>query len=310
MPSAISQPTPEDVPGIAPAEAARRLREVSAALARLAKLDSLGRLVAAAPREACAAAGFDRAMLSNLRAGQLRFASLSDEHFDPDVAADFGRLARAARPRLADCPPEHEAAAKQEPVIVRDAQHARSVFRPLVHFARTPAYVVAPITQRGMTIALLHADRVVDPRPLDRFDAELLQIFATGLGWLMRNLVLARRPVVEDLGGAWIDEAIDELTSATAPAALPPVAGLALAPPDPRLGGTGRGAPLTSREREVIALMAGGASNAGIAETLVISEATVKSHVRHILRKLEASNRTEAVSRFHAVGGAPGLPRP
>ena len=48
--------------------------------------------------------------------------------------------------------------------------------------------------------------------------------------------------------------------------------------------------------------MSEGASNASIGRALVISQATVKSHVRHILRKLGAANRTEAVSLFLATG--------
>jgi DNA-binding NarL/FixJ family response regulator len=55
---------------------------------------------------------------------------------------------------------------------------------------------------------------------------------------------------------------------------------------------------LTRRELEVLALMAAGANNAGIAERLVIAEGTVKSHVKHILRKLRAANRAEAVARY------------
>jgi DNA-binding NarL/FixJ family response regulator len=58
---------------------------------------------------------------------------------------------------------------------------------------------------------------------------------------------------------------------------------------------------LTARESDVLQLMAEGASNASIGKALVISQATVKSHVRHILRKLGATNRTEAVSLFLAV---------
>jgi DNA-binding NarL/FixJ family response regulator len=52
---------------------------------------------------------------------------------------------------------------------------------------------------------------------------------------------------------------------------------------------------LTERERQVLALLAEGSSNQAIAETLYISERTVKFHVSAILGKLTASNRTEAV---------------
>jgi DNA-binding NarL/FixJ family response regulator len=61
---------------------------------------------------------------------------------------------------------------------------------------------------------------------------------------------------------------------------------------------TGRGKEdiLTGREREILQLLADGMSNADVAEKLFISQETVKSHVRHILSKLEADTRTQAVA--------------
>jgi DNA-binding NarL/FixJ family response regulator len=56
---------------------------------------------------------------------------------------------------------------------------------------------------------------------------------------------------------------------------------------------------LTRREVEVLELMAQGRTNAAIATQLVISEGTVKQHVKHVLRKLRAENRAEAVSRLY-----------
>lgn len=60
--------------------------------------------------------------------------------------------------------------------------------------------------------------------------------------------------------------------------------------------------PLSPREREVLARLAKGFTTAEIAADLVISASTVKTHVRHILEKLEAANRTEAVARAAAMG--------
>jgi ATP/maltotriose-dependent transcriptional regulator MalT len=55
--------------------------------------------------------------------------------------------------------------------------------------------------------------------------------------------------------------------------------------------------PLTSRELEVLQMLAAGKSNQAIADELVVTLDTVKKHVSHLLGKLGAANRTETVSR-------------
>ncbi|MEP7025601.1 MAG: helix-turn-helix transcriptional regulator, partial [Actinomycetota bacterium] len=57
--------------------------------------------------------------------------------------------------------------------------------------------------------------------------------------------------------------------------------------------------PLTGREREVAALLAGALSNRQIAAKLVLSERTVESHVRSILAKTQCANRTEFVAQWN-----------
>jgi DNA-binding NarL/FixJ family response regulator len=59
---------------------------------------------------------------------------------------------------------------------------------------------------------------------------------------------------------------------------------------------------LSDREMDVLECLAQGMTTAQIAEELYISENTVKTHVRHILDKLDASNRAEAVSKAIQMG--------
>lgn len=59
---------------------------------------------------------------------------------------------------------------------------------------------------------------------------------------------------------------------------------------------------LSKREMEVLDCLAQGKTSAQIASNLFITENTVKTHVRHILEKLEAANRAEAVSRAIQLG--------
>jgi LuxR family maltose regulon positive regulatory protein len=59
---------------------------------------------------------------------------------------------------------------------------------------------------------------------------------------------------------------------------------------------------LSERELEVLHLLAAGLTNRQIAEQLIVSISTVKSHVHHISGKLDVSNRTQAVARARQLG--------
>ena len=60
--------------------------------------------------------------------------------------------------------------------------------------------------------------------------------------------------------------------------------------------GEGQGVPLSGREREILGLIAGGDSGAQIAEALVLSPETVRTHIRNAMSKLGASSRAQAVA--------------
>ena len=59
---------------------------------------------------------------------------------------------------------------------------------------------------------------------------------------------------------------------------------------------------LTSREREVLTLLAKGRSNSELADALVVSEATAKTHVRNVLAKLDLRDRVHAVVFAYECG--------
>ena len=129
----------------------------------------------------------------------------------------------------------------------------------------------------------------------------------------------ARGYLTKDAGAAEIRQALQQVVGGQA--VIDPavqhhlVDAIAVAPPaagpgdSPAAGTTGPEEPgrplpdgLTPREAEVLGLIAEGLSNAEIASRLVVSEATVKSHVNHLLAKIGARDRAQAVSYAYRHG--------
>jgi DNA-binding NarL/FixJ family response regulator len=96
------------------------------------------------------------------------------------------------------------------------------------------------------------------------------------------DLQRAVRTVAE--GGAWLDPAVTArvLNTYRSASEVPTIASTALGV-------------LTARERDVLTLIARGATNAEIAHQLVLSEGTVKTHVSHLFAKLHVRDRAAAI---------------
>jgi DNA-binding CsgD family transcriptional regulator len=257
-----------------------------------------------ATQEICDSVGFERAALFSLRSHTLVVESV--------YTAAHGTRLQAQLPsepfQLGPWLHESEVVRRHRPVLVADAQGDQ---RALAMLPGARSYVAAPVICQGRAMGLLHADRGRRGRPVTELDRDTLATFAEGFGYALERRVLADRLRTQSermLALVRSTEAsVRELSepdfelSASAPGAV-----WGGSRPRPRRGAA-NGAPamqdpdlqaLTRRELEVLGMLAEGETNARIAERLVVSDDTVKTHVKHILRKLGVHNRSQAVSRF------------
>lgn len=277
------------------------LRGVQTGLASLHEVAEPQRLYDLATAAVCGHCGFDRAILFGVEGDELVALSV---HFpdDPAWATEILALGRGAgRPQLSEAILETEMVRRRAPALVQRPDEDPRATRPLVDATRTTSYVAAPILPAGRVIGFLHADHHTTGTPVDETDRDILWAFAEGCGYaiertLLRVRLAEQRHRLHELGSSVADlgdtGADAELTLERPPG--DPAVRLTphpLAPADVRFG-------LSPRETEVLELMAVGETNPGIARRLFISESTAKVHVKHILRKVGATNRAEAVARF------------
>jgi DNA-binding CsgD family transcriptional regulator len=292
------------------------LRGIQAALAQLHEAGSTGQLFELATDALCRHGDFDRAMLFGVEEGALVARSVYVQD-DPAWAASILAIG-AGRGRVPLVEPllERELLRRRAPGLVSDPQNDPRATRALVLATRTRAYVAAPIMPTGRVIGFIHADRYYDPRNVDEVDRDVLWAFAEGLGYaaertLLREHIRRQRVRIERLTGQLGAVAAELGSSALAlgPAAADSAAGggpgTAEDPLPPlHVDQAHRPVGLTRRELEVLDLLTAGHTNAQIAKLLYVSESTAKAHVKHILRKLGASNRAEAAARFARLEGS------
>jgi len=118
--------------------------------------------------------------------------------------------------------------------------------------------------------------------------------------------------LLKDVGGQRLVAAVEAAAHGEMPLAPAVVARLVASyveRPQPQADTRSRLRPLSEREVEVLGLVGAGRSNPEIADALFISLATVKTHVRHILAKLDLRDRAQAIVLAHECGLVEALPR-
>jgi DNA-binding CsgD family transcriptional regulator len=281
------------------------------AMVALRPIESPEQLLERSTKEACQACGFDRAVLLRVEGSTLVPESVYIEG-DPAWAAELLAASRAAPMPLQMGINETEALRRRRPLIVRDATGEPGV-PEMAHVYGTTSYVAAPIVPEGRVIGFLHADFCHHTdRVVDEFDRDALFAFAEGFGFAYERAMLLHRLRAQGAEVRQLLSSAEAVVRSHAEAELELVrmgdAGLAsarstaglIAPPNSLYE------VLTRRECEVLRLLSAGHSNSTIAEQLVVSEATVKSHVQRILRRLNVRNRIEAAAVYHRMTGEQG----
>ncbi|MCX4094452.1 LuxR C-terminal-related transcriptional regulator [Nocardia sp. alder85J] len=264
-----------------------RLAECAAALSRLRAIPDTAALLGSACEQIVTRCGFERVVLSWVQGGTWRPAL---GHFAAERDSAWFASWRNERIPLDSPAPEGRLMTQRRPVLVADTANT-PVYRPIIVDAgRSRSYVVAPIVQGGDVVGLLHADHHQADRRADEIDRDVLWAFTDGLGYIYERTVLLerlhrQRDQMRELLAAAVDRMDDLCESGFDPT-----------PEHPGPAAYGGTETLTEREAEVFRLMVSGATNRAISEQLVITEGTVKSHVKHILRKFGAANRAQAIA--------------
>jgi DNA-binding CsgD family transcriptional regulator len=261
------------------AQRAAALRDVREAVRRLGEIGSPDGLVARAPEELGRNSSFDRVLISRLHEREL-IPHVLWERESGDANLPTGRV-QIGYPLV-----ELEAAEQRRAVLV-DAGAQRLTPVLLRDAFRWLSYVVAPIVVNGIAIGLLHADATHSGRALTPLDREVAAHYGNGLAHAYELVVLrhkVRQHRDTQLAAVRAMNRRIEAIDADGP--------LSIRTDDRPLAD-----PLTSREQEVLDLLGRGMTNAAIASRLVVSDSTVKFHVKNVLRKLGATSRADAVAR-------------
>jgi DNA-binding CsgD family transcriptional regulator len=274
---------------------------------------ALGDLRGLSPREMIYAApvvlsrefGFARTMISTVRGSMWlpQHLHIEDEGADPQ-SRPFHEFVAHAHIQLADAPLETELIRKRCGALVPFPREDKRTFKGIVDASGCFGYIAAPIIVQGRAIGILHADRPQPDGIVTMEHLDQLEAFAECLAAAFERAVLEEKASRQHVAVGNLCAHVEELLERPDRPSL-----WSGASPKQRHDGHHRGDQpavplLTAREREIMSYVATGATNSQIARCLVISEGTVKSHLKHIARKLHTSSRAAAVAVFAGIATA------
>lgn len=274
-----------------------RVREAVDSLADLGPASEIVERCAAA---AAVAADLDRVVLSRIDNG-----TLVVEHLH---TAD--RRDRAIGKQLCDAPLalsypllECELLRRKQARLVVDIDHSQPARYAFLQTLQWREYIAVPILVEATAVGFLHGDRLPARRPLAQLDADALEHFAAGFALVFERAVLRRR--LRDQRreirriSSWAEARTGELSDGAIGLSAAGAEHQDSRAATPELvTEDGLVSHLTTREIDVLRLMADGRTNGDIGRALFVSEGTVKFHVKNILRKMQASNRADASARY------------
>ena len=264
-----------------------------------ARADHIARTVT---QELYTSLGYGKAMFSVVRGSTWSPIALA---VNPSLTEDFHELVTAIDGReisLREAPREAELVRRRRPYAVDGVDTYRHTYRPLIDLSRPAGYIAVPIVVDSRTVAMIHVDRQSDS--LTDTDVHIVGALA-GVCASVKERADLRQQI--SARNEHVDAEIQRLTRALRHLEQAPVTMPELATCEPPAGGPRtdvnaqalaipRAHTLTAREREVLTLMATGATNGTISRRLCISDGTVKSHVQRIFKKLGVSTRAEVAA--------------
>jgi DNA-binding CsgD family transcriptional regulator len=260
------------------------VRSLTTGIRRMKKAGSLQGLGRQACTELCDVLGFDGALLSFVEDDGFVVEESDHGLGGPTVIARRDCAAERACIRFRDTTRTNEADLPASPG-----------YRELLGCVH---YLVAPVIAKSRVVALLHVGRRGEGG-VTAGDIDVLDAFASAYSLLHERMLNTERVHQQRTSIARAAARLTEDADRIAAAAIsfdleddtrveaPTVAA------DSSLAAT-----LSDRERQVFERLVLGAPNAEIADELVITVETVKTHVKRILRKIGAINRSEAISLY------------